>query len=95
MVTVTIIKHVFINIFQVEPISAVKFDTGCEKNMSFLVIPKSPKVWKKVEKIGLSSFNNATHFLCGIEIGFNLCDTARIIKVRNHLQTDFQGGGTW
>ena len=23
-----------------------------EKNMSFLVIPKSPKVWKKVEKIG-------------------------------------------
>ena len=29
---------------------------GYEKNMSFLVIAKSPKVWKKVEKIGPGSF---------------------------------------
>ena len=36
--------------------SAVKFVMGYEKNMSFLVIAKSPKVWKKIEKIGLGSF---------------------------------------
>ena len=54
---VTIIRYVFINIFQTECFSAVKFAMGYEKNMSFLVIPKSPKVWKKVEMIGLGSFN--------------------------------------
>ena len=32
-----------------------------EKNMSFLVIAKSPKVWKKVEKIGLGSFKGVLH----------------------------------
>ena len=52
---VTITRHVFINISQMAHFSAVNFDTGYEKNMSFLVIPKSPKVWKKVEKIGLGS----------------------------------------
>ena len=31
-----------------------------EKNMSFLVIPKSPKVFKKVEKVGLGFFNPNT-----------------------------------
>ena len=35
----------------------MKFYMGYEKNMSFLVIPKSPKVGGKVEKIGLGSFN--------------------------------------
>ena len=30
---------------------------GYEKNMNFLVIAKSPQVWKKVDKIGLGSFN--------------------------------------
>ena len=52
---VTITRHVFINIFQTEHLIhcvAVKFSVGYEKNMSFLVIAKSPKVWKKVEKIG-------------------------------------------
>ena len=44
---VTITRHVFINIFQTEHFSAVKFAMGYEKNMSFLVIGKSPKVWKK------------------------------------------------
>ena len=33
--------------FQTERFSAVKFDMGYEKIMSFLVISKSPKVWKK------------------------------------------------
>ena len=32
---------------------------GYEKNMSFLVIRKLPKVWKKVEKIGLYSFKKS------------------------------------
>ena len=44
---VTITRHIFINIFQMEHFSAVKFAMGYEKNMSFLVIPISPKVWKK------------------------------------------------
>ena len=33
------------------------FYTGCEKNMSFLEIPNSPKVGEKVEKIGLGFLN--------------------------------------
>ena len=43
----------FIDIFQMEQFSAVKFAMGYEKNMSLLVIAKSPKV----VKIGLGSFN--------------------------------------
>ena len=54
---VTITRHVYI--FQTEHFSAVKFAMGYEKNMSFLVISKSAKVWKKqVEKIGLGSFKS-------------------------------------
>ena len=66
---VTITRHVFIYIFQTERFSAVKLAMGYEKNMSFLVIAKSPKVWKKkkVEKIGLGSFKSTIfvhwHFL--------------------------------
>ena len=44
---VTITKNIFINIFQMENFSAVKFAIGYEKNMSFLVIPKYAKVEKK------------------------------------------------
>ena len=55
---VTITRHIFINISETEQFSAVKFATGYEKNMSFLVITKSQKVWKKVEKIGLGIFLN-------------------------------------
>ena len=46
----TITRNVFINIFQTEHFSAANFAMGYEKSMSFLVIPKSSKVWKKVEK---------------------------------------------
>ena len=53
---VTITRHIFIHFFQMEHFSAMKFYMGYEKNMSFLMIPKSPKVWKKVEKIELGSF---------------------------------------
>ena len=35
----------------------MKFYMGYEKNMSFLVIPKSLNVGEKVEKIGQGSFN--------------------------------------
>ena len=44
LIMVTITRHPFIDIFQTEYCSAVKFDMGYEKNMSFLAIPKSPKV---------------------------------------------------
>ena len=58
LIMVTITRHVFINIFQTEHFSAaVKYAMGYEKNMRFLVIVKSPKVWKKVEKIGQGFFN--------------------------------------
>ena len=39
-----------------EHILAVKYDMGYEKKMSFLVIPKSPKVFKKRWKIKLGCF---------------------------------------
>ena len=57
LIMVTITRHFFTNISQMDHFSAVKFYMGYEKNMSFLVIPKSPKVGEKVEKIGLGSFN--------------------------------------
>ena len=44
---VTITRHVFINIFQMEHFSAVKFVMDYEKNMSFLVVAKSPKIFEK------------------------------------------------
>ena len=59
MIMVTITRHLFINIFQMQHFSAMIFYMGYEKNMSFLVIPKSPKVRKKVEKIGLGSFKQS------------------------------------
>ena len=55
---VTITRHISINFFQREHFSTMKFGTGYEKTMSFLVIPKSPKV----EKIGLCSFNETEIF---------------------------------
>ena len=54
---VSITRQIFTNIFQTKHYAAVKFAMGYEKNMSFLEIPKLPKVWKKVEKIELGSFN--------------------------------------
>ena len=56
LIMVTITRHIFINNFQTEYISAMKFDRGYEKNMSFLVI------WyhnlQKFEKIRLGSFKS-------------------------------------
>ena len=49
LIMVIITRHIFINIFKTEHFSAVKFSMGFEKNTSFLVVPKSPKVCKKVE----------------------------------------------
>ena len=64
LIMVTIMRQVFINIFQMEHYSAVRFDMGSEKNMTSLVIPKSPNVWKNVEKIGLGSFNMVFVHFC-------------------------------
>ena len=44
LIMVTITRQVFIDIFQTEHFLTVKFSMGYEKNMSFLVIAKSPKV---------------------------------------------------
>ena len=43
----TLLYHIFINIFQRIHFSTVKFTIGNGKNMSFLLLPKSQKVWKK------------------------------------------------
>ena len=50
LIMVTITRHIFISIFQTEQFSAAKFVMGYAKNMSFLVIPKSSKVRKKLKK---------------------------------------------
>ena len=69
-------RHIFINISQTEHFPAVKFDMGYEKNMSFLVIPKSPNLWKKVEKTGLGSFNwSITYNFRAEYASFNLIHT--------------------
>ncbi len=53
---VTITSHIFVNIVQTIHFTAVKFTRGTEKNRSFLLIPKSQKVWNKSAAIGLGSF---------------------------------------
>ena len=53
----------FINIFQTQRFSAIKFYLGYEKNMSFIVILQSQQVGKKVEKIGLGSSNKSDDLL--------------------------------
>ena len=70
---ITITRDIFINIFQMEHISAVKFDMGYEKNMSLLVIPKSPKVWKK-------SWKNPTGFSNTEHLWFNNSQSQACIK---------------
>ena len=47
---VTITRNVFIDIFQMEQFSAVKFAMGYEKNMTMFVIVKSPKIGKKLKR---------------------------------------------
>ena len=44
LIMVTITRSVFIDIFQMEHISAVKFDKGYGENISILMMPKSLKV---------------------------------------------------
>ena len=63
LIMVTITRNVFTNIFQTEHFSAVKFAMGYEKNMSFLVIPKSPKVGKKLKKSDWVALKAETSFL--------------------------------
>ena len=44
---VTITRHIFIDIFQTEHISAVKFDMGYDENMSFLVTYQNLQKFEK------------------------------------------------
>ncbi len=77
LIMVTITSHIFINIFQTVHFSAVKFTRGNEKNMSFLLIPKSPTVWKKSEAIGPGIFkclwDNGSLAAHIIQLGFVCC----------------------
>ena len=47
LIMVNVTGHVFINIFQTEHFSAVKFDMGYEKKYQFSCDAKSLKVWGK------------------------------------------------
>ena len=82
LIMVTITRHIFLNIFQTEHFSSVKFAMGYEKNMSFPVIPKSPKVWKKVKKIRLGSFK-LWHF--------RFFDITILLKIRIHMRAHLLG----
>ncbi len=73
LIMVTITSHIFINIFQTVHFSAVKFDRGNEKNMSFFLIPKSPKVSEKSEAIGPGTFKFNKWMLCNF-LWHNLCN---------------------
>ncbi len=57
LIMVTITTQNFINIFQTVHFPAIKLTRGNEKNICFLLIPKSLKVWEKSEVIGPGSFN--------------------------------------
>ena len=50
MATICITRHIFIDIFQMECFSATKFAMSYEKNMSLLLMPKSPKFEKKLKR---------------------------------------------
>ena len=76
LIMVTTTRHVFINIFQTEPLSPVKFDMGYEKNMSFLVIPKSPNVWQKVKKIVKIFLKNDESILLSKELNKSIIKQA-------------------
>ena len=56
-IMVTTSRHFFINIFQMQYFWAVKLYICYEKNVSFLVIPKSPKDRKKLKRSDLAPLN--------------------------------------
>ena len=49
-IMVTITRHLFINIFQMQHLWAVKFHMGYKKNMSFLTFLYDTKISKSWEK---------------------------------------------
>ena len=62
LIMVTLTRHDFVNIFQMEHFSAVKFAKGYEKNISYLVTPKSPKVGQKLNKSDWAPLNKKHYF---------------------------------
>ena len=72
-----------------EHLSTIKFAMGYEKNRSFLVIPKSPKVGKRVEKIGLGPFKLSLELFCEItslmNYSLNWCNSLRHVICNCHL----------
>ena len=89
LVMVTITRHIFINIFQMEHFFNSEICHGVtRKKMSFLVISKSPKVWKKVEKIRLGSFKVFFFFFFKF-IFKGLSDTANLFYMFVCLHASF------
>ena len=65
LIMVTITRHIFINLFQMEHFLAVKFAMGYEKNELSCDSKISKSLEKKVEKIGLGSLKfGLTPTLC-------------------------------
>ena len=83
----TISSNIFIDIFQAKHFPAVKFAMGNEKNMSFLVIPKSPNIWKKIEKSNWASLKcyilSKSHHILG-NSQYGAPPAVRLKHVANH-----------
>ena len=60
-IMITIIRHVFINIFQTDHFSTCKICHGLWEKYELPCDSKISKSLKKVEKIGLGSFNSFCH----------------------------------
>ncbi len=80
-IMVTTTSHIFTNIFQMVNFPAVKFTRGNEKNMSFLLIPQFPKVWKNLKQSDRTplKLKMSNRFLCN-ECTFSKC----CVRIKTH-----------
>ena len=77
-------------------ISVLEFPMGNEKNMNFLLIPKSQKVWEKKNLIEshqspLNKLDNVIYSLLNNKSGLLDCIYSLILKV--HLFNDYNQSG--
>ena len=80
LIMVTITSHIFMNMFQMQHSWAVKLAMGCEKNVSFLAIPKSQKNVGGEWKIRQGSFKDLDKFgnILSLDIKHLICCSSQI-----------------
>ena len=81
LIIVTITRHVFINIFQTEYFSAVKYCHGLWEKYELSCDTKISKSLKKVEKIELGSFKSNVNYNITIAICWSLYILVQIWNV--------------